>query len=1094
MINAMNNLSCRIFSRFREMKAITILLIVFISGSVNMNAEENDSRLAKKPADKRGSVEAVSKLRQFNSEEEGLLQQKVVKGTVIDFEGIPLIGVTVVLKGTTIGTVTDIDGNFSLNYTEDNPVLVVSFVGMQSREIALPVTEPLVVILQESFVGLDEVVVVGYGTQKKQSLVGAISVASGDDLQRTGGVTNFAQALTGQLPGLVTIQTTGYPGANEPIIYIRGQSTWRGGQPYVLIDGIERSMADIDVNEVESVSILKDASATAVFGVKGANGVILITTKRGSDVGKPQLTISASRSMDYPSRLPNTFDSYNALKVRNMAIEREVVLEESIWGDIMAYPVVKRFQSTEGLKYPDAYPNVNWRDEMLKDFAISNRFNINLRGGSNQVRYFTSLSYSSDGDLLDVRPSNKGYHGGFGYDRLNFRSNLDFDITNTTRLFVNLGGHYGDQQDNYNHGEMRIWNAMYRLAPDLMQVVYSDGVWGTSPMDEVNLINPIATVSEMGIRRRRRTELNSTFNLDQNLDFITKGLSVRGTFAYDNTFNTIGGLTEGVESSVTQGYNTLMKWIDPAIEDAGPDEDPNDYIYVRPVTGVNHFEFAPTPWWLRPENVQGGNIRRRQYYQVSANYGRSFGKFDFSAMGVFSREQNATGSMFPRFREDWVFRTTYGYDSRYFLELNGAYNGSEQFGPGYRFDLFPSIAMGWMISEESFMDLKWLDAFKVRLSHGIIGDDYGGARWAYDSQWSYGGRTNLGQFTRENSPYVYYRESVIGNPDIHWEVSKKTDLGIEVTLLNGLISSHVDLFTERRTDILIPGGNQSVPDFFGGSPPIANLGEVFVKGFEVELVSRYRTPNGILFRVGASMGRAVDEIIFRDDPPLLPAYQMQQGFQIGQTRSQVSSGFYNNWDEVFASTQLQTNDAHKLPGHFNIIDFNGDGVIDSYDNVPVAYPMRPQNSYNLSLRTEYRGFRFHVQFYGVTNVSRNYPFPNFLNNTNIVFDQGDYWSKDNLNASSFVPRWKTSAQSSGHYYIRDASYLRLKTAELSYTFRGGQAARTNMPGVRVYMNGNNLLFWSKLPDDRESHAGGDAAAVGTYPTMKRINFGMELTF
>jgi TonB-linked SusC/RagA family outer membrane protein len=676
---------------------------------------------------------------------------------------------------------------------------------------------------------------------------------------------------------------------------------------------------------------------------------------------------------------------------------------------------------------------------------------------------------------------------------------LDFDVTNTTRLSVNLGGYYGAQQDNYNHGYSRIWNAFYRLAPDLMQVVHDDGVWGYSIVDEVNLINPVAAASETGIRKRKRTELNSNFVLQQNLDFLLKGLSFRGTFAYDNFIFTEGGLTEGTVS-VTQGGNTLMKYVDPAIEDAEPGEDINKYIFYIPSKGVNQFEFIPSPWRLVPESVESQDILRRKNYQTMLNYARTFGKHSMTAMGLFSREEYAKGNMFPTYREDWVFRTTYDFNTKYFLELNSAYNGSEQFGPGYRFGFFPSVAMGWMLSEESFLDYDWLDIFKVRFSHGLIGDDkIVGGRWAYISEWAYGNRAQIGQYTRETSPYVYYREKTIGNPTLHWEVAEKTDLGIEASILNGLFSANVDFFRERRSDIIMPGGAQSVPDFFGGTPPAANLGEVYVKGYELELGTRFRTGNGILFKINGNVGRAIDKVIYRDDPPLLDDYRKQQGFQIGQTRSQVSSGYYNNWDEVFASVELETNDKDKLPGHFNLLDFNGDGIINSFDNVPVAYPMRPQNTYSLTLRTDYKAFRFHVQLYGVTNVSRNYAFPNFLNYTNLVFDQGDYWSKDNLNASSFVPRWKTSAQSTGDYYVLDASYLRLKTTELSYTFKMKSIGN---PDIRLYIAGNNLLFWSKLPDDRESHENqgeGDAgnstgAGIGTYPTMKRINFGLELTF
>jgi hypothetical protein len=408
-----------------------------------------------------------------------------------------------------------------------------------------------------------------------------------------------------------------------------------------------------------------------------------------------------------------------------------------------------------------------------------------------------------------------------------------------------------------------------------------------------------------------------------------------------------------------------------------------------------------------------------------------------------------------------------------------------------------------MLSEEPFLDFDWLDRLKLRASHGVIGDDNVGSRWAYISQWSYGGSARLREFPRNTSPYTFYTESVIGNPDLHWEVARKTDIALEASILNGLISGSIDYFMNRRSDIILAGSGQSVPDFFGGSPPVANLGEVFVKGFEIELSSRYRTPGGLYIGLHANMGRAVDEIIFRDDPPLLEDYRKQAGFPIGQTRTQLSTGLYKNWDEIWASVPLQSNDDHKLPGYYNILDFNGDGIIDTYDSVPYGYPMRPQNSYSLTIRSEYKGFRGHIQFYGVTNVSRNIPFDNFPGSLfNTVYDQGEYWTKDNPDATVFIPRWRTFAESVGEYWIYDASYLRLKTAELSYTFNKSWLGGTNMSDIRIFINGNNLFFWSKLPDDRESHVTGPeglrgeeyAPSAGTYPTMKRINFGLELTF
>jgi hypothetical protein len=385
---------------------------------------------------------------------------------------------------------------------------------------------------------------------------------------------------------------------------------------------------------------------------------------------------------------------------------------------------------------------------------------------------------------------------------------------------------------------------------------------------------------------------------------------------------------------------------------------------------------------------------------------------------------------------------------------------------------------------------------KLRFSAGVVGDDKGsGGRWLYSSQLSYGGATRLNQNPNTNSPYTWYKEASIGNPDIRWEKARKDNYGIEIGLFDNLISATYDYFTEDRTDILLAGSSRNIPPYFGATPPSANLGRVKSQGHELEVKFDKRMSSGLHYWASLALAHTTNKILFKDDPPLLAAYSQAQGYTIGQARSQIRAGFYNNWDQVYASVPQESNDLSKLPGFYNILDFNGDGVIKADDSAPIGYSGVPQNTFNTSFGADYKGFSVMIQLYGVNNVSRSVPLLNFTGFTDVVFEHvGDYWSKDNQNATSFLPRWKTQGSFIGDYFLYDASYLRLKTAEVAYTFQDKWVKKAGLSALKIFLNGNNLFFWSKLPDDREGANSGGASNTGTYPTAKRINLGFDLTF
>ena len=1021
-------------------------------------------------------------------------QQRFVRGQVLGADGNSLPGVNVIVKGTTRGTVTDVNGNYSIEIEGTNAVLVFSFIGFNTQEIPVRSQSVINVTLLEDLKALDEVVIVGYGQQRRQSVVGAIHQVSDEELKKTRGTTNLAQSLTGRLPGVTTILSTGEPGNDDPLIFIRGQSTWNNAQPLILVDGVERKMNDIDVNEVESVSILKDASATAVFGVKGAEGVILITTKRGQ-LGKAKLSLSANSGIKLLSRVPGKLDSYAGLKYRNEAIEHELPVRELGWGDYVPSSILGRYRKPQAPGDEFIFPNVDWQDEMTKDFGSTSQLNLNVSGGTNFAKYFSSLSYSHDGDILESGQENfQGYKTDWGYDRFNYRINLDFNITPTTILTTNVAGYLGVKNESFftESGHGSLFTAFYALAPSAFPVKHEDGVWGFNATNS-NEGNPVKALNTHGLERIVRSSISTDFKLRQNLDFITKGLSVQGSLSYDNLFVSSGG--------IFQIGSGLSKYIDPNIINIQPGESVDSYIVWNPATGSNEFDYVDSPPTYSTEGIRtadywgvNNNLEsttRQLFYQFQMNYARNFDKHDLGVTALVNREEFAGGSMFPSYREDWVGRITYNFDERYLFETNGAYNGSEKFGRDFRFGFFPSIAVGWLASNEKFLNKDWLDKLKIRFSIGKVGNDsFSSPRWAYETVWRIGASPIFGYPTQQTSPYAQYEEAVIGNPDLRWEVSVKQNLGFELAVLKNMFNLNIDLFKDDRDGIFMSSAQRRIPVFFGASPVAANLGETTTKGYEIELMFRNSTAGGLNYWANWSYTYAKDKILFMEDPQLLPDYQKREGFQIGQNHATLDAGYLQNWNDVYSSTYLSTNNIMKLPGDLRMVDFNGDGQIDSYDSVPYGYPTRPQNTYNFSLGGDLKGFSLMLQFYGVFNVTRNVnnitPFSDRL--TQLVYEpQSDYWTAENTDAAWKAGRFQ-SASPDGTLFYYDGSYLRLKTAEIAYTLNP-RWLKSFASSARVYVSGNNIFFWSDLPDDREDNSG-----RLLYPTMRRFTMGLDINF
>ncbi|MDE6342580.1 MAG: TonB-dependent receptor [Muribaculaceae bacterium] len=1006
-----------------------------------------------------------------------------VKGNVTDDTGEPLIGVTVMVVGVPGGTVTDLDGNYTINVANPKKAeLRFTYVGMENYTVKVNSRSEINVVMKSADSSLEELVVVGYGQQKKASVVGAITQTSGKVLERSGGVSSVGAALTGNLPGVITMASNGMPGEEDPQIIIRSSSTWNGSDPLVLVDGIERDMSSVDISSIESISVLKDASATAVYGVKGANGVILITTKRGQE-GNAVVTVKANMTAKVASKLPAKFDAYDTFYIMNNSIEREAALNAAGWSNYTPVAIIDKYRNPLNAEEWDRYPNTDWEDALFKKNAMSYNASVSVSGGTKLVKYFAAADFTHEGDLFKQYDNKRGYKTGFGYNRINVRSNLDFTLTKTTQLTVNLFGSNATKKTpwDYNGDGNSYWGSAYKSAPDAMRPIYSNGMWGWYAPRDADVPNSVRILALGGDKTSTHTRINSDLALVQKLDFVTKGLSFRAKLALDYSFLENG---RGINDQYHDGQ---MYWVNP---DTGVEypktPDPNTGLDVT----VN-----PILWGYQAGSVDVNQTFRRLYYSFQFDYNRSFGQNEVGALALFSREKTTGGSAFPVYREDWVFRVTYNWAYRYFAEFNGAYNGSEKFGPKYRFEFFPSMSLGWMLSNEPFME--WarqnnaLTSFKIRASVGKVGDDHAGARHLYQTQYSYGGNVQMGTINPGNSPYTFYTISRLGNEDIHWETVEKRNIGIDYSFLGGMLSGSVDFFKDKRTDIILVGSQRpSIPSFFGAEAPTANLGRMDSKGYELELRFNKNLGSDMRLWANLSMTHATNEVKFKDDPALKPDYQKSAGHANDQTYTWIDHGNLSSWDDVLGSTAWTTDNGNKLPGDYNIIDFNGDGIIDNEDRAPYGYATVPQNTYNASIGFEWKNWSIFAQFYGVSNVMRSVVYPTFRSTAHIAYDEGEYWTPWN-DAVIPQPRWGSTIYSgaSGTRYLYDGSYVRLKNVEIAYQFSGKWMQKAGLKSLRLYLNGNNLFMWTKMPDDCERGSSGD----GVYPSFKRFNVGIDLT-
>lgn len=1010
-------------------------------------------------------------------------QRISISGTIKDKTGEPLIGVNITERGTTNGTVTNIDGQFNLQVGSD-ATIVVSFIGYESQTIKVSGKNMFNITLEDSNLELGDVVVVGYGQQRKESVVGAISQVSSKDLLKSSSP-NITQAIAGKLAGVVTTQTSGAPGADDALIYIRGRASFAGdNQPLIMVDGIEREFSQIAPDDIENISVLKDASATAVYGVRGANGVILVTTKRGK-VQAPTISLTANFQMQSPTRRDTYLDSYNSVVLLEEALANDNQPSQYSEADIEMFRKSCNGELTGSDEWlSQQYPNVDWYDEILKKSTPAQRYNVNIQGGTKRMRYFTSLEYYNQGGLYkDINNYEYGQSGQVNFKRYSFRANFDFDFTKRFTASINFGTRFEERRgpnitDNTTYNEV-----FYELnhAPGwLYPVKYKNGLWGGTSQYQNNIA---AKLAQGGFYQDVRTINETNFILRHDLDFITKGLSVRGQLSFDydsnydrrftNTFATYSIKAVGEGQSYTEQYF---------------DNEENYTIFNED-----------------GELTYSGNnqeVTMKTYLEFALDYNHTFaGNHEVTALLLYSQDDKRYQADLAKRYQGVVGRVTYNYARRYLAELNAGYNGSENFAEGNRFGFFPSFSAGWVLSNESFMQntKSWLDNLKIRASYGEVGNDIykrngSEIRFLYMDSWTQA--SNIYTFGDTNSQTGIY-EGEYPNYGVTWERAKKYNFAVEGMLKDGLFSFNVDLFKEHRNNILTE--YLSTPNWIGVTMAPGNLGETKNQGFEIELKHR-NSIGDFNYNIAATFARAKNTILDMDEPDLKTEYMKSEGHPIEQYFGLVCEGFLTQADIENPAAPISTFGTTQA-GDLKYKDMNSDGFIDSRDVTFIGFSDVPENTYSISVGADYKGWAISLMFQGVSNVSRYYDAEAqfaFIDGGKVREHHLDRWNPskseaDNLANAKYpllhYDDFGNHNNLASSFFLQSGNYLRLKNVEVSYTLPDF-TRKWKMDEVRFYVNGNNLITWDKLDGMIDPESNGS----NRYPIMKAVNFGVNIKF
>ena len=1012
----------------------------------------------------------------------------VVTGVVTDTNKEPMIGVNVSISNIPgLGAITDLNGKYSIKMPPYHK-LVFTYIGFEKVEVLVKEQRTVNVTMKEASAReIDEVVITGTGAQKKLTVTGAITNVDVDVLKANPSG-SMANALAGNVPGILAMQTSGKPGSVSEF-WIRGISTFgASNSALVLVDGFERSLDEINVEDVESFSVLKDASATAIYGSKGANGVVLITTKHGK-AGKINISAKAETFYNMLTQVPDFVDGYTYASMANEAkITRN--LEPLYKADELE---IFRL----GLD-PDLYPNVNWIDELLRKGSWSTRATLSMNGGGNTARYYVSGSYLDQQGMYKVDKALKDYNTNANFRRWNYRMNVDIDITKSTLLKVGVSGSLQKANDS-GVGSDAIWTALMGYNAIMVPKLYSNGYVPAYGNDNGDRFNPWVQATMTGYRENWKNNIQTNVTLEQKLDFITKGLRFVGRFGYDTENNNWINRRKWPEQWKAKRFRATDGTLDydrvaeerKMFQESGSDGLRNEFFeaelhYSR---GFKHHHL-------------GGTLKYNQSSKI-----KTVGLGDDLKQGIARRNQGLAG------------RFTYNWNYRYFVDFNFGYTGSENFAAGHRFGFFPAISGAWNIAEESLIKkhLKWMNMFKIRYSYGKVGNDnLGNTRFPYlydietmtkkdgDKTVDTGGY-NFGDYTFDRY-YGGMRYSSLSSPNVTWEIATKHDLGIDFSFFNDKLSGSVDYFNEKREGIYML--REYLPGIVGlESNPSANVGKVTSEGFDGHFTFRQKL-GAVGLTIRSNITYSKNEIVDRDEENNYYWYKMQKGHRVNQARGLISLGLFKDYDDI-RNSPVQDFDGYKvMPGDIKYKDVNGDGKIDGNDQVAIGATTKPNLIYGFGIAANWKGLDVNLHFQGAGKSTY------FIDGSTVhMFKLGDGWGNvlsemansnrwisadisgdpatENPNAEyprlSYGPNSNNYQQST--YWLRNGSYLRLKTVEVGYTLPTQLVNKVHFNTVRIFFVGTNLLTWSafKLWDPEMGSTDGKR-----YPLSKNLSLGISV--
>ena len=1019
-------------------------------------------------------------------------QTDVIKGTVVDSNEEPVIGASImVVAKEGVGTITDFDGNFQIK-VKPGTKLRISFIGMKTQEVA---AKPgMKVVLQDDSNTLQAVEVVAYGTQKKVTVTGALSSVKSEDLTRTpvGSVNNV---LGGQISGVTTVQYSGEPGSDAAEIFVRGQGTWADASPLIQVDGVERSMSDIDPNEIESVTVLKDASATAVFGVRGANGVVLITTKRGQE-GKAKINFSTSFSALTPTKMVDQADSYGYATFHNLMNDMDGTPRQ------FSDQIIQKFKDGSD---PIRFPSMRWADYIMKDVTLQTQHNMTISGGTKKVRYFISAGMYTVGGLF--KEFDMDYDYGYQYERFNYRTNLDLDVTRTTTISINVAGTVDEADKPYtSQGSSGMIKNIYYATP-FSSAGIVDGKKVNAATDYTDLTlpftgsNPFAYYGA-GFAQTSNNKLQMDLQLKQKLDFVTKGLSWKIKGSYNTAFT----ISKTGSASVAS-YTPVLQ---------------NDGSILYRKSGETTI----------PSYSASSSSSRNWYFETALNYSRAFGDHTIGGLLLYNQSRSyypSSYSAIPHGYVGIVGRATYDDKNRYMAEFNIGYNGSENFAPDKRFGTFPAFSAGWVVSDEAFFKpvSKVVNFLKLRGSIGLVGNDkVGGDRFMYtpDSYTvnmggvgtsSYVGTTPAGYnfgTTDDGNTQKGSLEASKHNPDVTWETALKRDLGFDMHFLKSRLKVNFDYYWEHRKDLLLRAAD--TPAIIGFTVPYTNQGETKSWGYEVTLNWNDKIGKDFRYWVKANLSYNQSEIIERKEQIYNNEYQYQRGNRIGANYLYKFWGLYypgceadyeREMGQPFPKQALVNEECGLRPGDAVYVDMDGNGVVDANDQVRgLGYTNDPEYMAGMSMGFSYKGFTFNAQLTAAWNVNRlisdvfRQPFISNQSQTQgglLQYHIDHSWTTENQDLSAEYPRptWKNANQNyaSSDLYLKDSKYLRLKTVQIAYDFKFPFMKKLGMNQLQLALSGYNLLtFTPYLWGDPETRA----SSAPSYPLQRTYTASLKIGF